>query len=372
MIFSAGISIAFFISALLLVKKDKTISDWILLSWVILNAINLSFFYLFQSDSVYEYPSFLGVAFPIPLLHGVMLYFYVSSVTNKFPKRKYVALFHLVPCLMAYIYLIPFFCLSAEQKIEIFKNNGEGYEVFQAVLLIGTLISGVVYVIWSSWLLFQHKKQIRNQFSDLEEINLRWLQFLTYGLGLVWLLVIFTRNDVVIYSGVSVFIILIGFFGLQQKDIFKSKGKILSDFNSDQKVAGISPDTIVEKEKYQSSGLSDSMAKELHEKLNVLMQEEKLFKNPALSLSDLASSLDTHSNYLSQILNEKENQSFYDYVNTYRVTEFKRLIAIPENQSYTLLALAYDCGFNSKSSFNRYFKKATKQTPSEFIKSIKG
>jgi AraC-like DNA-binding protein len=77
--------------------------------------------------------------------------------------------------------------------------------------------------------------------------------------------------------------------------------------------------------------------------------------------------LNTQPNYLSQILNELEGKNFYDYINTLRTEEFKRLIAIPDNRKYTLLALAQQCGFNSKSSFNRYFRKVTGQSPSEFM-----
>ncbi len=83
----------------------------------------------------------------------------------------------------------------------------------------------------------------------------------------------------------------------------------------------------------------------------------------------MALELGTHPNYLSQIINEKEGKSFYDFVNSFRVEEFKRLVKDSKNKQFTLLALAYDCGFNSKSSFNRYFKKNTGKTPSEFVKS---
>jgi AraC-like DNA-binding protein len=80
--------------------------------------------------------------------------------------------------------------------------------------------------------------------------------------------------------------------------------------------------------------------------------------------------LGVHPNYLSQIINQKEKKNFYDFVNTYRFEEFKKLIAQQKNQQYTLLSLAYDCGFSSKSSFNRYFKKATGQTPSEYTTAV--
>ena len=313
----------------------------------------------------------LGFKFPIPLLHGVMLYFYVSSVTDRFPVKKYILFLHFIPFLITVAYLIPFFLLPAEQKIDIFKNEGRGYETFQLVLILTVFVSGIAYVALSVVLLQKHKKKIRNQFSDLEEINLQWLQFLTYGFGLVWCLVIFTRNDMLIFSGVSIFVILIGFFGFQQRDIFKSRVNPKISEDLEEVTLDIAkPSSEPKKEKYGSSGLSSKLADELHERLNAVMQAEKIYKNSDLSLSDLANNLDTHPNYLSQILNEKEELSFYDYVNTYRVNEFKRLIAIPKNQQFTLLAVAYDCGFNSKSSFNRYFKKCTNQTPSQYVKAL--
>ena len=86
--------------------------------------------------------------------------------------------------------------------------------------------------------------------------------------------------------------------------------------------------------------------------------------------TDLARRLNTHPNYLSQVINEKEGKNLYDYVNTLRIEEFIKLVSQPHNQNLTLLSLAYECGFNSKSSFNRYFKKTTGQSPSEYLKQL--
>ena len=97
------------------------------------------------------------------------------------------------------------------------------------------------------------------------------------------------------------------------------------------------------------------------------MSEEELFKNNELLINDLAAKLDIHPNYLSQVINEKEGKNFYEFVNSYRLKEFKRLIALPEYKRFTLLSVAFECGFNSKSSFNRYFKKETGQTPSQYF-----
>jgi AraC-like DNA-binding protein len=84
-----------------------------------------------------------------------------------------------------------------------------------------------------------------------------------------------------------------------------------------------------------------------------LMAEQKPFKNPDLTLNELAGMLEVHPNYMSQVINSKEKKSFYDLINEKRVEEFIKLISQPSNQQYTLLAISFDCGFNSKASFNR-------------------
>jgi YesN/AraC family two-component response regulator len=109
------------------------------------------------------------------------------------------------------------------------------------------------------------------------------------------------------------------------------------------------------------------MADDLHSRLTQLMATEKLFTECELSLSDLAKRLNTLPNYLSQVINDKEGKNFYDYINNLRIEEFKILVSRPENRKYTLLSLSYDCGFNSKSSFNKNFKKVTGQSPSEYL-----
>jgi AraC-like DNA-binding protein len=84
----------------------------------------------------------------------------------------------------------------------------------------------------------------------------------------------------------------------------------------------------------------------------------------------LAKKIKIHPNYLSQVINEKQGKTFFEYINTLRVEEFKRLVALPESKQFTIMSLAYDCGFNSKSSFNKNFKKVTGQSPSEYLAAI--
>jgi AraC-like DNA-binding protein len=269
------------------------------------------------------------------------------------PNNKKLLALHFIPSILTYVYMALFFYgLPSAEKIFVFRSDGVGFETFSLVVSIAINISGVAYVIWSIWLLQKHKKNILNQFSDIEKIDLNWLRLLTWGLGVLWLVVIFFDGPY-IFGGVVVFVFLIGFFGNKQGTIFTSN----------------TPPPIDEspKEKYAKSGLKDDHSDELYHKLTALMKEEALYKNGEISIGDIASKLEVHPNYLSQVINEREEKNFYDFINSYRIEEFKRLLAIPKNQNFTLLALAYDCGFNSKSSFNRYFKKATEQTPSQYF-----
>lgn len=101
-------------------------------------------------------------------------------------------------------------------------------------------------------------------------------------------------------------------------------------------------------------------------KVEAILQGEKLYLNPELTLSDLAEKLQTHNSWISYVINTGFQKNFNDFVNAYRVADFQKRVNDPRFSHYTLLALAFDCGFNSKSTFNRAVKKATGQLPSTF------
>jgi AraC-like DNA-binding protein len=263
---------------------------------------------------------------------------------------------HLLPITVMYGYLAPFFLLPAEQKVEVYGSKGAGYEMFLLLKSYAIACSGLFYVSWSALLLARHAANIRDRFSDVEKINLRWLQILTLGMGAIWFLVLFFGDETLIYSGVVVFVFLIGFFGIRQTNIF-FREPIMTDGGD-------------RKEKYKKSGLTEAASVDLHLQLKRLMTEEALYKNSGLSIDDLAARLNVPPNHLSQVINQKEMKNFYDFVNAYRVEEFKRLIALQKNRQFTLLSLAHDCGFSSKTSFNRCFKKATGLAPSEYAATV--
>lgn len=352
MFFVAGIGIAAFIEILLVSKKNKSASDRVLTFWMFLILVHLFLFHLFFTEEIFGFPFLLGIEQPLPLLHGVLLYLYVASLTKQLPARRPLLLLHFLPAVLVYAYLVPFFVLPDGQKIEVYMNRGAGYEVFTMVKSYAYSLSGLFYVIWSAVLLGRHQRNIRDQFSALEKINLQWLRILTFGLGGIWFLVIFFGTDLLIFSGVVVFVFLIGFFGIRQADIFAGVPAVTNDNEP--------------RAKYQKSGLTEDASGELHMELQRLMTDETLYKNSDLSISDLASKLGVHPNHLSQVINQKEKRNFYDFVNAYRIEEFKRLIALGKDRQFTLLSLAYECGFSSKTAFNRSFKKVTGLTPSEY------
>ena len=370
MFYLCGVGLAFFLDLLLLSKRKKTLPDKILAGWLFFVTLHLLLFYF---RKMWLYPELLGIEMPLPLVHGPFLYLYTLALTGRQLSWK-VALLQALPFLAVIVYLIPFFSLPVEQKVFVFKNEGVGYEMFIVIKSFAIIASGVLYVFLSSIVLRKHRIAIVNQFSYTEKVNLDWLQYLIYWMGVIWLLVIFTNDDWVLGAAV-LFVLFIGFFGIRQAGIFHSPEIPLPDSKTEAIVTPpVEVDSIAESElpseeekpKYQKSGLSAEASETLHRQLAEMMRDNRPYRESELSLSDLAALLNTQSNYLSRVINEKEGKNFYDYINTLRIEEFKRIAESPESKKYTLLALAEQCGFNSKSSFNRYFKKVTGRSPSEF------
>ncbi|MBL7710754.1 MAG: helix-turn-helix domain-containing protein [Chitinophagaceae bacterium] len=278
----------------------------------------------------------------------------------------------------------------------VINSGGEGYELQIHINNYAMILSGIVYVIWLLALLREHKKNIADHFSNDEKIKLNWLRYLIYGLGVIWMLVIAQNVQGVSYdnfifgSGVAL-VLIIGYFGIRQgrifnpaisqpssyppgnrlEDEFKSKpGDTENDITKSEETpidGSANEATIAIKKKYANSGLTDIASQNLYQELKKLMEQEKVYTEPELTLAALAEKLNIYPNYLSQVINEKEGKSFYDYINTLRVEEFIRQVLLPENGKFTMMSLAADCGFNSKSSFNKNFKKVTGQSPSAYL-----
>jgi AraC-like DNA-binding protein len=122
--------------------------------------------------------------------------------------------------------------------------------------------------------------------------------------------------------------------------------------------------------RYERSGLTDAEASDLRAALVDAMEREQLYKDSDLTLADLADHLDTTPHKLSEVLNAELGQTFYDFVNGYRVRDVQRRIADDSSRNLKILALAMDAGFASKSTFNAVFRQHTGVTPSSYRRGL--
>jgi AraC-like DNA-binding protein len=370
-IFTIGIFMSFFIAFLLLTKKNKALSDKILALWVIVIGLHLLNYYLSQVGYWEKYPHLVGIAAPFPLLHGPLLYLYTLYSLRSDATLRKIDYLHFAPVIIAYLYMSNFFFFyTAEEKAMIDTGESSDFAVFTAILLIAFIISGITYPILAYRLTRKHKRKVDNNFSYEEGINLGWLQNCIYAIGIVYLIaavVIILRNgldvtfsfnvDYIFYSILILFIFYLGYFGIRHKDMFTN--------NMEPKV--VSASRVKAEEKYKKSGLKDQAINEVHHKLISFMESQKPYLDPKINLSGLANQLNVSTNQLSQVINQREQVNFHDFINAYRTEEFIRRAS--KNPNFSLLAHALDSGFNSKSSFNSVFKKQKGMTPSQFLAS---
>jgi len=233
----------------------------------------------------------------------------------------------------------------------------------------------------------RHQRHIKDVFSNLEKVKLDWLRNLLLAFGVIWvtaLLRFLSAHGKVGYENkflVPIFlcltIFLIGWYALRQPEIFSDRWDKLIRENDLKSMTLISteknhqeqPARFKQQPKYEYSSLSErDIARHKDDLINYL-EQEKPYTDPDLKLQNLAEHLGIPSYQLSQIINTVLQQNFYDLINSFRITEAKQRLIDPENQHITIIAIANDVGFNSKSTFNTAFKKYTKMTPSQFKKS---
>lgn len=369
-----GIFLALFLALLLLVKRHKSRADYILFIWLLLISALQMFRYFLDSGYFFEHPNWLGIELVLPVIHGVMLYLYVVELTGHVIKKQHTIMLHFLPSLFLVLLTVPFYMLNDEEKVFVYQNNGIGFEWFVAIEGIVVIVSGLTYSIWSLIRISKHQKDIKNIFSNTERKALQWLKLLSIGNGIIFILALFFETHVT-YTAIAILVLFIGFFGINQLNIFYSD---VAELDTTDDVLTRVPQNQVApslynggamKGKYVKSGLSDAKALDIYTALQAVMGNNKLYKNQELTLIELAKHLEVHPNHLSQVINVHEDKNFHNYINGLRVNEFIRLASDAENKKYTMIALAYDCGFNTKSTFNKHFKLQTGTTPTAFFNS---
>lgn len=359
---------AFFFALLLLQKKSRVNHDNILIVWLVYLGLFIGGYSLYSHELFTEFNLFSAHLISLFLLQGVFIYLYASRLVSKrgeFNKKK---LLHLLPFVAFNVYLIiaSFFPHYANEiRVENAHMNGHPPFLFLLFLIV-TLLSGSFYFLLTLKLFRKHDINIFNNFSSTKNVNLDWLRKLIIVFGVIWtalIIITFIHHVFNLFSMVfctdslflalSVFVILVGYFGLQQQLVFGN------DFEQIQILTE-------EKVKYSGSTLKENEAAQYSAQLEEYLRLEKPYLDPELTLSQLAEQINISPHHLSQIINEQFQLNFFEYINQFRVEEVKSRISNPKYESYSLLGIAMDAGFNSKSAFNRVFKKITHQTPSQF------
>lgn len=377
MIFIIGASFAFFLALILISKKGKSLADKILVVWMLVLGTHLGINWLEVAGLDQTYHFLLGIGTPFPLLHGPLLFLYARFLTSEKERMDWKEYLHFLPVLLLILRMLPFFFSPGEEKLRFTQDLEEQGSVLMTLVLYSYMVSGIAYVTLSLFILRKHRARLATNFSYTEQINLNWLQNLILGMIAVWSIVIightmddvFSLNiknevDTLIYSTLTLFTLMIGYFGIKQTSIFSGQTPVDTS-EPEESVQQTAPDEI----RYRKSGLKSEQADELQARLEEVMIAEKPYLDHTLTLTTLAENLDIHPNYLSQLINERFHRNFYDFINSARIEEFKTLAQQPQSKQFTLVVLAYECGFSSKSSFNKFFKKSTGTTPSEFMRS---
>jgi len=368
-LFLTGIILSAFQSFVLFSKNDKTISDYLLAYWFCFSGIPLLSYYLVYSQQYLKYPSLTVAGMALPLAAGPLLFLYTKYQTTPILFNKN-DLLHFIPVIIVSFFFIDFYFMPFETRSTLLKNGGKEYEVQGLIKLIAIYISGLVYIPWTLLKLLKYKKNLNNQFSNTEKINFNWLLYQIVGIAIVWIVIIFIQDDRFIFSSVSSFIIWMSYFGNKQVNVF-GKNSILIEENSIPEIQLELLNENFETTKYLRSTLDEKTVSEIFRNLLNVLDEKKIYNNPELTLSDFAKLVGVHPNHLSQVINSQTKKSFYDLINERRIQDFILRVSLSENKQYTLVSLAFDCGFNSKASFNRNFKKITGKTPSDYLKSLK-
>lgn len=372
--------LSLFFSGLVFLKKNKAFPDYMLGSWFIFTAFHMVMLYIqmYNARNNYPFPGIIGTDIPLVAVHPIWIFLYIASFIH--PKsRNYRVLWHLLPVVAMYLVLLfTFYVKDDSEKIRSYNQALEGtaYIDKQLELSVYLVISvALAYLIASYRVLRKHKKSVRNQYSNLQGVDLKWLRVMLYSIAVAFLLnALFdlTRSHtdflppkisiyfgyIVILTGIS----YVGFHGIRQTSFF------IDDPDLHQGVAKPEFPLAAGPGQANSGSSQDHMLEPEYRRLLQYMEEEKPYLNFDLNLAGLANSLSYKPQYLSQLINQKTGTNFFDFVNQYRVQEFKLRAREPGNQVYTLISLAYDCGFNSKATFNRVFKNLTGHTPSAFLK----
>lgn len=330
-----------------LLSKAFLIIRWFTLQFEILKFGDNIYFFLISSSGFF--------------LLAPLLYLYVKSLCYKDFTIKTSDLLHLIPLALLILYnTFSSYILSSAT----YDDSSILYSIciinHGKIFWTSNLIQILFYIIAMLHTLHDYRVKLRDQYSSIEKINLNWLHSLLILIIFHWLFVTsrsilsnININDETLLSLLDLFSITI-FLVYTTILVIKGLGQLK-----------IFPG-IKEYPKYATSKLTNTDIQKYGQQLIIIMQTQKLYLSPTLTIVDLSEKLSIPVWHLSQVINEYFNQNFFNFVNGFRIEEAKQLLLDSSNGRKTVLEILYEVGFNSKSAFNTAFKKHTNMTPTEY------
>ena len=390
----------FFVVALLTSKiADKAATRYLALLLLLLSSELVSEF-LDHSQYGLQYIRWMIFIFPIDFLYGPLVWLYTTKMCSREARGARLNTYlHFVPTLLIapLVWQLMFQPLTddanffIDHPILLQANQIQSWISLPYTQLLA-ILSMSAYLAASLWQLHRHSVAIANEFSYRDGVALSWLSRLLWAL--VALVVMFVLRsfiadrfefvalaDAALNAGIVLVIYAMAYFAARQPRIFTQRiGRRVPVSNNmtavdiPQPATGES-DPIESKEsgeketkaaKYSKSALDTDMSARILKRLNETMEQEKPYLENNLTLPGLAKRVSTSPHYLSQVINEQLQMSFFDLINSYRVETAKQLIIDPLPHTKTILDIAMASAFNSKSAFYTAFKKQMGITPSEF------
>lgn len=307
------------------------------------------------------------------LLIGPVIFFYTKSLLNstfKISKKEY---YHFIPALIYLVYSLIVF-ITDKLILDEFYFYADGRDKDMANWYqIAGIISMVYYLIASLKFYKNYKKLVFDKVSFADSILFEWIpNFLIAFLSIVVLRVLLFLlnpewgnfgNQFWHYIAFSIVVLYVSVNGYANA----VKMSFLNDVNSE------SINVYQESDEDYKTKQDNTNLEEIEfwkDKILHLVENEKVFKNPTLTLSDLSKLLNTNTKNISKSINSGFDMNFNDFINHYRIEAVKEKLHKEEHKTSTLLGIAFDCGFNSKATFNRAFKKSIDLSPKDYLKNL--
>tara|TARA_Y100000385_G_C13091118_1_gene638830 strand:+ start:2024 stop:2812 length:789 start_codon:yes stop_codon:yes gene_type:complete len=238
----------------------------------------------------------------------------------------------------------------------------EQFNLWINTLELNAVVFTIIVLFWSIKSLKKYEIKLYENYSEVKSHSLSWLRnVLIAGVALTALWLLVTLSDYS-RSTFSLELAIMTLLCLTFLIYWVGYSMIIRQELLDTPIFAIANQKHVSSETNELSSKTD----EYYHQLKKLMEDEKLYRDPNLNMTTLSEKTGLSNSYLSQIINQKDGRNFFDFINEYRIEEVKEKMKDPNFDHYTILAIAQDAGFKSKSTFNAFFKKSTGKTPSVF------